>query len=73
MENTGVKCTLQQITGFTDGELDVVMEFFHQKNFKKKTTIIEIGEVANEVFFVVKGCLRLYCWKDGQELSTYFF
>ena len=65
--------TLKQITGFTDSELDVVLQYFKQKNYKKKTVIIEVGEVANEVFFVVKGCLRLFCWKDGAELSTYFF
>ena len=64
---------LRQITGFTDGELDIVLQYFKQKNYKKKTVIIEAGEVANEVFFVVKGCIRLFCLKDGTELSTYFF
>lgn len=65
--------TFKQITGFTDSELDVILQYFKEKNYKKKTVIIETGEVADEVFFVVKGCIRLYCWKDGQELSTYFF
>lgn len=65
--------TFKKITGFTDEELDVVLQYFKEKNYKKKAVIIEMGEVANEVFFVVKGCIRLYCWKDGQELSTYFF
>lgn len=65
--------TLETITGFTSSELDVVLQYFRQKNYKKKTVMIESGEVANEVFFVVKGCIRLYCWKDGTELSTYFF
>lgn len=65
--------TLKQITGFTDSELDVVLQYFEQKSYRKKTVIIDVGEVANEVFFVVKGCMRLFCWKDGVELSTYFF
>lgn len=73
MESIAVKNTLQQITGFTADELDVVMQYFVRKDFRKKTTVVSIGEVADAVFFVVKGCLRLFCWKDGVELSTYFF
>lgn len=65
--------TLKQITGFTDSELDFVLQYFKQKDYRKKALIIETGEIANEVFFVVKGCIRLYCWRDGVELSTYFF
>ncbi len=65
--------TLKQITGFTDSELDFVLQYFKQKDYRKKAVIIETGEIANEVFFVVKGCIRLYCWRDGVELSTYFF
>lgn len=73
MENTEVKNTLKQLTGFSDAELDIVLPFFIQKSFKRKAAIIELGEVSNEVFFVVKGCTRLFCEKDGLELSTYFF
>jgi CRP-like cAMP-binding protein len=61
------------ITGFTDSELEIVLKHFEVKKFKKKTTLLEAGKIANEVYFLVSGCIRLFCIKDGEDLSTYFF
>lgn len=63
----------KQFTDFNDSELKVIMPFFEFKKFKKKTSLLELGKVSNEVFYLIKGCIRLYCEKDGEELSTYFF
>ena len=63
----------RQFTDFNDSELKMIMPYFEQKKFKKKTTLLDIGKVSNEVFYLIKGCIRLYCEKDGEELSTYFF
>ncbi len=63
----------RQFTDFNDSELKVIMPYFEPKKFKKKTTLLDIGKVSNEVFYLIKGCIRLYCEKDGEELSTYFF
>ncbi len=49
------------------------MPYFENKNFKKKTILLQSGKIANEVYFIVNGCVRLFCYKDGHELSTYFF
>jgi len=49
------------------------MKHFEHKNLKKKTTLLQAGKTANEVYFIVNGCMRLFCEKDGVELSTYFF
>jgi len=63
----------RQFTGFNDSELEIIMPYFELKNFKKKTILLNIGKVSNEVFYIIKGCIRLYCEKDNEELSTYFF
>ncbi len=63
----------RQFTDFDDSELKIIMPYFEFKKFKKKTTLLNIGKVSNEVFYLIKGCIRLYCEKDGVELSTYFF
>jgi CRP-like cAMP-binding protein len=63
----------RQFTDFNDSELEIIMPYFEPKAFKKKTTLLDIGKVSNEVFYLEKGCIRLYCQKDGDELSTYFF
>ena len=73
MINDNTISSIQQITGFTDSELKIVLKYFDSKNIKKKTTLLQSGKVANEVYFIVSGCIRLFCLKDGEELSPYFF
>jgi len=63
----------RQFTDFNDSELEIIMPYFELKNFKKKTHLLDVGKVSNEVYYLIKGCIRLYCKKDGEELSTYFF
>ena len=63
----------KQFTHFDDSELEMIMPYFEFRKFKKKTTLLNIGKVSNEVFYLINGCIRLYCEKDGEELSTYFF
>jgi CRP-like cAMP-binding protein len=63
----------KQITGFNDSELEILIQYFEANNFKKKTILLKEGKVSNEVYYIVKGCVRLFCEKDGEELSTYFF
>ena len=73
MINDNTISSIQQITGFADSELEIVLKYFESKNIKKKTTLLQPGKIANEVYFIVSGCIRLFCLKDGDELSTYFF
>jgi CRP-like cAMP-binding protein len=73
MDNKEKIQIFRQITDFDDKELGIVMPYFETKNFKKKTILLQSGKTANEVYFIVNGCVRLFCDKDGQELSTYFF
>ncbi len=63
----------KRFTDFNDRELKDIMPYFEFKKFKKKNILLDIGNVSNEVFYIIKGCIRLYCEKDGEELSTYFF
>jgi CRP-like cAMP-binding protein len=63
----------RQFTDFNDSELEIIMPYFETKKFRKKSTLLNVGIVSNEVFYLINGCIRLYCEKDGDELSTYFF
>ena len=65
--------SIKQITGFSDSELEIVLKYFETKNIKKKTILLQAGKIANEVYFINNGCIRLFCDKDGVELTTYFF
>ena len=63
----------RQFTDFNDSELEIIMPYFEFKTFKKKAILLDIEKVSNEVYYLIKGCIRLYCEKNGEELSTYFF
>ncbi len=64
---------IKQMTGFTDLEIGIVLQYFEPKNFKKKTTLLEAGSTAKEVYFILNGCIRLFYEKDGVDVSAYFF
>lgn len=64
---------LRQFTDYNDNELEILMPYFEAKSFNKKETLLDIGKVSDEVYYLIKGCIRLYSEKDGEELSTYFF
>jgi CRP-like cAMP-binding protein len=63
----------RQFTDFNDSELEIIVPYFEEKKFKKKSILLNIGKLSNEVFYLINGCIRLYCEKNGEELSTYFF
>src|SRR6056297_1269796 len=43
------------------------------KCFDKGTIILEEGKHSNECFFIIKGCIRSFYVKDGEEKTTEFF
>ncbi len=64
---------IKQITGFSETELEAVSKCFEYRKLKKKTNLLSEGKVAHEVYFILKGCIRLYYEKDGEDISAYFF
>lgn len=64
---------LQKVTGFSEEEMGIFLNRFKEKNIRKKTTILSYGKVAQEVYFVIRGCMRLYYDKDGVDISAFFF
>lgn len=73
MTNENIIDTIKQMTGFTDSELGFVLRHFEKKSIKKKTNILHAGITAKEVYFIIKGCIRLFYEKDGEDISAYFF
>lgn len=53
--------------------LDLLLESFVAKSVPKKSLLLQAGKIAREVYFIKKGCLRLYYEKEGADISAYFF
>lgn len=67
----GIK--LKEVVDFSDYEIDQILARFEFEHLEKKTILVNPNEKSEKLFFVLKGCLRLYYEKDGEEISTYFF
>ena len=48
-------------------------ELFKEIKAKAKTLLLEEGEVAKKIFFVKKGCLRIWRNHKGKEITSQFF
>lgn len=73
MTDDNIINSMKQMTGLTGIELGVVLKHFEAKNIKKKTNLLQAGKIANEVYFIISGCIRLFYEKDGEDISAYFF
>ena len=52
-------------------EAIIASEFI--KSYKKGTILLEEGKLSKECYFVIKGCIRSYYIKDGEEKTTEFY
>ena len=57
----------------TDEETSAILDLNLFKNFKKGTILLSEGELSNEGYFVIKGCIRCYYIINGEEKTTAFY
>lgn len=43
------------------------------RRYKRGTVLLEEGKISNECYFILKGCIRCYYIKDGEEKTTEFY
>ncbi len=43
------------------------------KSFKKGTILLREGQISEECFFILKGCIRSYYFKEGEEKTIEFY
>ncbi len=64
---------LSKYITLTDKEVEAVINLNLIQRFKKGTTLLQMGEVSNKCYFVLKGCIRSYYLIDGEEKTTEFY
>ena len=72
MEHILVKF-MSQLTSLTNDEKKSIEDSFPVKTFKRKHLLLREGMIANNAFFVIKGCIREYQLLDGEEKTTAFY
>lgn len=57
----------------SEEEKTAILEMSARKDFPKGTILLREGEFPSKCFYVLKGCVRQYTLKDGEEKTTFFF
>lgn len=66
-----VRQFINQHIELTDEEFTTLATKLHLVNFEKRTKLVDIGEIATNVYFVLKGISRRYFYRGRQELITH--
>jgi CRP-like cAMP-binding protein len=64
---------LESFKILTPDEVNIIAEHTTVKTYKKGTILLEEGNISNECYSVIKGCLREYYEIDGIERTTAFY
>jgi len=62
---------INQHIELSDEEFQTLASKFHPVSFDKKTKVVEIGDIANTIYFVLKGITRRYFYRGKQEVITH--
>jgi CRP-like cAMP-binding protein len=68
-----LKTFLSQFHSLTDKEIETIADLLTVRKFNKGTVLVEEGQICDECYFVLKGCLRQYMIIDGIERTTQFY
>jgi len=64
---------INPLVSFTKNEQQLLENAFTFRQIPKKFRLATEGKVAKELYFIVKGLIRLYYTKDGEEITGYIF
>lgn len=63
---------LKKYVDFNEAEWIVFAQYLNFSTLKKKRHYAEFGVVCRDIGFIVKGSVRYYYIKDGEEITGYF-
>lgn len=72
MTNEIVKHLSKYITVNKELE-DAVIESNFIKHYPKDTILLSEGKISNECYFIIKGCIRSFYIKDGEDKTIEFY
>ena len=62
---------INQHIELTEQEFQTLASKLHPVSFDKKTKVVDIGEVATTIYFVLTGITRRYFYRGKQEVITH--
>jgi CRP-like cAMP-binding protein len=68
-----LKQQLNAIVSLTESEWESISNQFIFRQIPRRFILVKTGDIADEVYFVNKGVLRLYYEKDGEEITAFVY
>lgn len=65
--------SISSYTYFHPEELQLLKDAIIEKHFEKNEMIFTNGKIADEIYFVTKGCVRLFYDVDGADKTAFFY
>ncbi len=66
-----VRRFINQHTELTDEDFQTLASKLRSISFDKKTKVVDIGEIATTIYFVIQGITRRYFYRGKQEVITH--
>lgn len=63
---------IAKYTELYDAEWEQIEKCLTRKEYKKRTCILEAGEICKKLYFLEEGFLRFYVLREGNEVSKFF-
>lgn len=60
-------------TPFSSSEKAIIEDGLIFREVPKKFPLVKLNDICREIYFMNKGCARLYYDKDGEEITGFFF
>jgi CRP-like cAMP-binding protein len=64
---------VEQFVSLTDSEKKEFENAFIYREVPRNFTLVHESEIADELYFINSGLLRLYYNKDGEHITAYIF
>lgn len=58
---------------FTDSDIDNIKKYAQLNEYSRGENIAIAGDVVHHIYYVLKGCIRLYYNVDGRDKTAFFY
>lgn len=60
-------------TPLEENEISSLQSMVKKRDFKKNEIVFTEGKISDEIYFVTKGCVRLFYNVDGDDKTAFFY
>ena len=65
--------TIELYTSLSPQEIEFLHQAVQQKTYRKNELIFTEGKIADEIYFVTNGCVRLFYEVNGNDKTAFFY